>query len=257
MSPDIHHPKGMENILLEIDQRPFLAMVTAVVGEVSPKCDVTFTRDVMRKAIRCACLLDLFSETKSPEYLTEFVKQRTQFYTMIPVYTHDELESVEYEVKQFFKYEQILHDRIQQGYKFSWTDIEKYIMGKSSDNIFYGRVLELLTLDWTPKHSTALRTQTILFDIGKDIMDYEEDAIEDLPNILYMALTTSLKSKDIPRQLRDAVRIASKTGIAGQIIDFAARFKNEISTEILSASPTLQEAVVQRFEAIRRGLHPF
>ncbi len=256
-SPDMPRPKGMEAVLLEIDQRPFLNLVAAVAGEVSPSCDITHVRDLMRKAIRCACLLDLFAETRSPEYLGEFVRQRTQFYRMMPSYTHDTLQKLEYDGRQFFEHEQTLRQRIRDHDEFSWSDIEAYMMGKSSDNVFYGKILEFMAPSWTPGHSEALRTQTILFDIGKDIQDYPDDVKGSFPNTLSMALTTHMKPKDIPSSLPEALRAAQETGATEQIVAFASRFYKEIPTEVLFTSPTLREALVQRFESVRRGLQSF
>lgn len=257
MTPDINRPRSMESVLLEIDQRPFLNTVAAIVGEVSPSCDVVFIRDVMRKALRCACLLDLFAETRSPEYLTEFVKQRTHFYRMVPARHHVALEKEEYKAKQFFEYESALIHRIKFNDVFSWADIHAYVMGKSSDNLFYGKLIELMASGWTPQHTNGLRIQTILYDIGKDLIDYPYDVTHYLPNFLYFALTTRCPPKDIPRGLSDALQMAQEVDIAHDMVTFAALYREQVSPQVLGTSPLLNTQLENGFEVIKRGLRPF
>ena len=220
MSPE---PKrtivAIKEVLDEIDQKPFIQTLTAAVSEVSPDANLVRIRSVLTLAVRCACLLDLYAETDNPIYLTESEKQRTDFYQQIPEAFHAQLERTEREVKGFFDDEQTLMQRIKSGDKFSEDDIKNYLLGKSGDNLFYGRVLELLVPEWNL--TRELQIQTMLFDIGKDLVDYQEDAARGLPNILGMCLSSGTdKSRiiQLARELKDDALTSQNIGASPTLI---------------------------------------
>lgn len=220
-------------IVTEIDQRPFIQTLTSIVSEVSPRSDTQKIHSLIKRAIRCACLLDLYAETDDPIYKAELEKQRSKFYEEVPEGFHLELKKVEDDVKRFFDNEQILIERISAGDKFSNDDIRNYLMGKSGDNLFYGRLLELLVPEWNL--TNELRIQTMLFDIGKDLVDYGEDVTNGLPNILGMCLSSGIdKSK---------------------IIQLARELKDEaFASQNIRVSPTLIRAIEQNYSLIKERL---
>lgn len=225
---------AIEKVLAEIDQRPFIQTLVTIVAEISPGSDPQSVYSLLKQAVRCACLLDLYAETGDLIYQTEFNKQRTRFYQAVPKSFHPELEKVEEDVKGFFDDEQVLIQRIKLGDKFSETDIRNYLLGKSGDNIFYGRLLELQVPEWNLTEELCM--QTMLFDIGKDLVDYEEDVKNGLPNILSMCLQSGIdgsKILQLSTELRDKA----------------------LSSSNIDASPTLKSAIEQNYTQITERLN--
>jgi len=223
----------IDEILAEIDQRPFIQTLTAIVSEVSPNAKLTQVHSVLTLAVRCACLLDLCAETANSIYIEELNKQRFKFYKEVPKDFHSELEKVENDVKKFFNDEKILMKKIKSGDKFSEDDIRTYLKGKSGDNLFYGKLLELLLPEW---HLTKeLQIQTMLFDIGKDLVDYEEDIANGLPNILIMYLNSGIDKN--------------------KIIQLAQELRTEaLTSQNITVSPTLVKAIEYNYDLITKRL---
>lgn len=234
MSPE---PKGtnivIDKVLVEIDQRPFIQTLTTIVGEVSPRSGIQKIHPLIKRAVRCACLLDLYAESGNPIYAAELEKQRSVFYKEVPKNFHSELEKVEGDVKRFFDDEKTLIKRIRAGDKFLEDDIRTYLMGKSGDNLFYGRLLELLVPEWNL--TEELQIQTMLFDIGKDLLDYEEDVENGLPNILGMCLSSGIDR--------------------GWILQLAQELKEEaLASQNIKASPSLVRAIEHNYMLITERL---
>lgn len=252
MSPEKRPEVDLSEVLTEIDNRSFINFVFEVASEVSPGFGKE-EADAILIAVRCACLLDLHAETDNPEYLEEFDKQRVVFYGLISEDRHEKLISLELEVVRFFENERVLMGRIRKGESFSEEDIRKHLLGKSSDNLFYGQVLEILVPRWNL--TRQLRAQTILFDIGKDIEDYSEDVEGGLPNVLYMALSADLEHGQMPRESDQALLVARKTGASEMLLRIASEFRDKaLESEGIKTSPTLRRAVVDRFEELSQLL---
>ena len=257
MSSETPKPSQLiEARLAQIDRRPFLGFVMTTAREVSPHADLFLTQNLLQLAIRCACLLDDFSETDNTAFLKEFHKQKEYFYTLTPAHFHDELREVENDVKQFFEEERSLALRIRGGDQFSWRDIQKYILGKSGDNLFYGKILELTTPGWTADHTEGLRLQTILFDIEKDIQDYSDDVPKGLPNVLYMGLTTTVKPENIPHDNPNAVSLATQVGLDRRLLYFAQMYRKKLADSVRITTPTLHDAIDKRYCEIQAALQP-
>ena len=128
--------------------------------------------------------------------------------------------------------------RIKSGDKFSEDDIKNYLLGKSGDNLFYGKLLELLAPGW--KLTDELRIQTMLFDIGKDLLDYEDDTRNGLPNILLMYLHSGIGiGIDRNRILHLATELRDKA----------------LSSSYIDTSPTLKSAIEQNYTQIAERLN--
>lgn len=243
----------VSHILSQIDDRPFIQLVYASVLEVS---SVSIAKDILepiKTSVRCACLLDLYAETEDPIFLREFETQKKKFYSLIPEQFHTNLQSLEEEVKGFFQYELQLRMKLRRGEKFTNEEITRYLLGKSSDNSFFGRVLEILVPEWNL--TNELRIQTILFDIGKDIEDYEQDFRECLPNVLNMFLTQKLETSEIPMNSDDAIILADRLGITDEILGLASRYRTQaaVNPELVRA-PSLQTAIDRNFTRIEESL---
>ena len=209
--------------------------------------------ELIKTSVRCACLLDLHTETEDPVFLGEFEVQRKKFYNLIPEQFHAELQTLEGEVKDFFQYELQLRMKLGRGEKFTSEEIERYLLGKSSDNAFYGRMLELTVPEWDL--TNELRIQTILFDMGKDIEDYEQDVRGGFPNILNMFLTQKLASSKVPANPVEAIKLASRFGISNEILGLATGYRTQaVSNPELAQAPSLQDAINRNFTRIEEAL---
>lgn len=230
-------PKGgnisIDEVLTEIDQRSFIQTLNVIVSEISPGIDTQYIATVTRRAIRCACLLDLYTETSDNVYLIELKKQRSRFYKEVPKKFHSKLYKVENNVINFFNNERTLTKRIVASDKFSEDDIKKYLLGKSSDNLFYGKLLELLVPEWNL--TRELQIQTMLFDMGKDLVDYEEDVTNGLPNILIMCINSKINKNKISQ--------------------LAQELKNEaLASKNINVSPSLVKAIKSNYKLIKERL---
>lgn len=224
----------IKSTLSEIDQKPFIHTLTIIVSEVSPLTDLSPIHDIITLVVRCASLLDLYAETGDIVYFAEFSLQENDFYKKIPRQFHPELKRLSITVSQFFIDEKTLLTKIKSGDPLSDYEIEKYLLGKSGDNLFYGRALEILVPKW--RLTRELQIQTMLFDIGKDLLDYEQDVKSGLPNILMMYPT-----RDI-----------AKT----KIIQLADKLVSEaMSSTNLNDSPTLKHSIENNYASIMMRLN--
>ena len=248
---------GIQEILIKIDSKPFIQFVSDVVREISTQEIAEQAYKAIRLAVRCACLLDLHAETQEAFYIEDeegFNKQREAFYELIPPEYHQELQEIEAEVSQFFCYEQDLINRIKKGDKFSTADITTYLEGKSGDNLFYGRVLEILVPEWDL--TNELQLQTILFDLGKDLEDYDEDIRNDLPNVLYMYLSGKISREEIPLDSENAIQLAQELGVSAEIISHASRIRNRaLDSRSVKNSSVFADRVQGLYYNIVRILH--
>jgi len=249
MSPENDLKVDLAEVLAEIDSRPFIKFVSTVITEVSSSGEVEKAKEAIKLAVRCACLLDSHAETDNQAYFEEFKRQRKDFYGLIPDQHQQKLRVLEGEVMQFFEEECLIMDRVRSRDRFSEENIREYLLGKSSDNLFYGEVLEIFVPEWDL--TEELRIQTILFDIGKDIKDYEEDIRDELPNVIYMALSSGVDKDTIPRDGTAAIELAIRTGASNRLLGLASDFKDRaLESERIKTSPTLEKAINDRFKEI-------
>lgn len=240
---------GIQETLSEIDSKPFIKFVSDVTREISSDKSAQIAYHATNLAVRCACLLDLYAETDDGVYIWEFRRQKAEFYRLIPEEYHEELEALEKRLAGFFDYERVLINRIQEGYRFSGEDVITYLEGKSGDNIFYGRILEIIVPEWNL--TRELQIQTMLFDIGKDLEDYEDDIRNGLPNVLYMFLSGRVNRNKIHHEIEGAITLANELGISNGIIELASGLREEaLASENIDRSPTLKGAILDRYNHI-------
>lgn len=243
----------LSDILSQIDEKPFIQLVYTTVSEVSSEAQAKDVLKLIKSSVRCACLLDLYAETGNPVFIKEFEAQREMFYSLIPRHFHADIQALEAEVKDFFQYELQLRMKLRRSERFTDEEITRYLLGKSSDNVFYGRVLELMVPEWNL--TKELRIQTILFDIGKDIKDYEQDVHNGFPNVLNMFLTQKLETPEIPVDCVKAIELADRFGITNEILGLASHYRAKavINSELVRA-PSLQAAIDSNFVRIAEAL---
>jgi hypothetical protein len=81
---------------------------------------------------------------------------------------------------------------------------------KSSDAIYYGRLLRTFTKD--KDFTFPIYSHMQLLDIQEDIQQYEQDSRNNLPNMLFMKLSQKLKKRQIPLIKKDAIILANEIG---------------------------------------------
>lgn len=245
----------VEEVISETDSMDFPKYVSKMVYEVSSGDDTKRTKayELMQLALRCAFLVDLYAEKDNSMYLEGAEGQLAEIYSRIPEEAKIDLISIVSEARKYFDYEKELQRRIQENKIFAREDRRRYLYGKSGDALVYGRLLEAVTPAWNL--TDELRIQMILYDIGKDIKDYEDDIKGGFPNILYLYFSGRLERMKIPKNLRDALRLANELGISRRILQQAAELKEEaLKSKYLYRSPTLRKTIIDHYERIEQLL---
>lgn len=249
---------NIKQVLVKIDSQHFAKYVSQMIYEVSSGNETKRTKahELMRLAVRYFLLLDLYYETDDPIYLKEAEKQRSELYQLIHQKHHRDLISIERKAIQYFDFEKKLQSRIQANDSFTEEDIRRYLDGKSGDALFYGRLLGTIIPAWNL--TDELRIQTILFDIGKDITDYEDDIKHGLPNVLSLFLSGSLEKNKIPKDMRGAIRLLNELTVSSRVLKLAARLKEKaLASKDLDRSPTLREIIIYHYSRIEQLLESF
>jgi hypothetical protein len=243
----------IQQVLFKIDNQNFANYVSQMVYEITSGDETKRAQayDLMKLALRWALLLDLYYETNMPIYLEESEKHLSELYKIIPQKHHRTLISIERKARKYFDFEKELRYRIQANDRFSRKDIRRYLYGKSGDALFYGRLLKALTPAWNL--TNELRIQTILFDISKDITDYEDDVNFGFPNILYLFFSGKVEKNKIPRNMRGAIKLADELRVSNRILKLVIRLKEKaLVSNNLFRSPTLSETIVDHYYRIEQ-----
>jgi len=247
----------IRKVLFNIDKKPFIKLIKDIVSESQSKKAGKKIHEPIKLAVRYICLLDLYYETKDKNYknyfsdgviyLNEAKRQKEILYNLIPENQMKSLEKIEKDVLKFFSnYEIPLRRRLHSWNVFSRNDIREYICEKSKDSLFYGKILEILVPGW--KLTKELRINTMLFDIKKDIPDYEDDVKNELPNLLCLYFSGNMKKDNIPMSNKKAIQLANETGISNHILSLATALKNEaLKSEELKHSQTLKRNITKTY----------
>ncbi|MCK4522205.1 MAG: hypothetical protein KAU20_06530 [Nanoarchaeota archaeon] len=197
-------------------------------------------------ATRYACLLDYYHETNNILYLHEGQKQKENLFSRLPNKTRYNLEDIENKIISFFQYEKEVIAKIEQQHIFSDKDIKNYIKKRSSDSIYYEMIIE----DFIPDNdipSNALRCQLALYDVLKDLSDYENDLQDRHPNILVMLLLSKKITKFPTSSLETLCKV--KTEIR-QIADSLK--KEGLSEPKIRSYPLLIKDIEDKYQKLTK-----
>lgn len=250
----------IKKVLFKIDKKPFIKLIRDIVSESHSKKSGKKIHEPIKLAVRYICLLDLYHETKDKNYknyfydaviyLNEAKRQKEILYNLIPENQRKSLEKIEKNVLKFFNYESYLRRRLHSWNVFSRNDIRKYIYEKSKDNILYGKILEMLVPGWNL--TKELRTKTMLFDIKKDISDYEDDVKNELPNLLCLYFSGNMKKSNIPTSNKKAIQLANEMKISNHILSLATALKNKaLKSEELKHSQILKRNITKTYSNLK------
>ncbi|MFZ3077505.1 MAG: hypothetical protein WA139_03560 [Candidatus Aenigmatarchaeota archaeon] len=248
----------------------FAKIILKITSEMSHKETTnTSAEHAIKSAVFYINLLDLYHESKDKNYATfsknadifrrEADKQRSKIYKFIPAAFRKDLEEVERKALTFFDYEDKIRKKIKEGIRFKESEIYKYTYMRAGDNLIYGKIIESFFPEWCL--TEELRINTMLFDMCKDMIDYNDDVKNELPNVLYMYLCTKKKKMEMPCDIKGAIIMAKRIGISAQIINFASNQKKKaLTSDNLEKSQTLRNAILYRndslIQALTNGIKP-
>lgn len=240
-----------EEVLQNINTSPYLKVVFESINEVSCGKKAKRACNLMKLSLTCSRLLDLYSETKDSIYMQELEKQREALYGLIPGKFRQRLQEIEIKGRAFFDEESLLKQRLRNGDNFEENDILGYLRGKAGDSIFFGELINLTTPEWNLNNNLFL--YTVLFDIRKDLDDYESDVKEGSPNILFLSLIIDTNKTNIPNNKKGAIEVAKQVGSTGRILKIVSEIK-ALSNQGLQKSPALQKSINENLEEIQNIL---
>lgn len=173
------------------------------------------TRKNINLAIRWIFLLDYHYETNNKLFYKEAQKYKEFLFKVLDKKTKANVERGLITLFSHFKNEKKLIKKIREGDYISENRIKKHLEGKSSDSFIYSKILESQIMR---DLSDPFHLYTMLFDIKKDILDYETD-FENQPNILSLFLIAN--REEIPKKKDDAISLSKKLSVSAKIIDYS------------------------------------
>ncbi|HEY6949812.1 MAG TPA: hypothetical protein VI146_04310 [Nitrososphaeraceae archaeon] len=171
---------------------------------------------MIRLLARYVLLYDKFFETKNNRYFLLASKVRQSINKIVTNETnkHHLKYSIDFALKQFspfWKFEQVVKNRILDGHTFSYNEIRNFSISKSSDaSTIYARVLDAKLPSFNENVSLVLHYNQALLDLMDDWHDLEEDIQGEMPNVFVMSVLENvpfnvLRKFDITR-LRNIIR---------------------------------------------------
>jgi hypothetical protein len=152
---------------------------------------------IVRLLARYVLLSDRFFETgiKTDALLANRIRRIINRCLMNKHETHYLRYSLNYSLRQFWtfwKFEQLIKQRVLEGHTFSYKEIRYFNMYKSSDaSLIYSQVLDNTLPSFNSNISLVLHYNQALLDILDDWEDIEEDVYTGMPNLFVM---TALKN---------------------------------------------------------------
>jgi hypothetical protein len=184
---------------------------------------------IVRSLTRYILLLDRFYETRNTKYslLARQIHKSVNELLQSESDAQHLIYSMDYLLAQFsvfWKFEQVIKNRILKNYTFSYTEIRHFNLSKSSDApLVYAKVLEAKLPSFNENVALILHYNQALLDIQDDWDDIEDDIREDMPNIFVMAAVNNIPYDRIKKSDHDAIRKfvlnGTTTGLFVRLID--------------------------------------
>lgn len=148
--------------------------------------------------------------------------------------------SIDYSLRQFstfWKFEQIIKNRILSNYTFSYNEIRYFNLSKSSDaSLVYAKVLDAKLPSFNENVALVLHYNQALLDILDDWEDIEDDVRDDMPNIFVMAAGNEIPYSRIKKFRRDKVRKVVLREGANKSVELITNLVNETHASTKSIS---------------------
>ena len=169
---------------------------------------------IVRSLTRYILLSDRFYETGNDRYALlakQVHKSVNELLESSERNAQHLIYSIDYSLEQFstfWKFEQIIKNRILENYTFSYTEIRHFNLSKSSDaSLVYARVLEAKLPSFNENVALVLHYNQALLDILDDWEDIQDDVQEDMPNIFVMAaVDNNIPYNRIKKSRQDMIR---------------------------------------------------
>jgi hypothetical protein len=148
----------------------------------------------------------------------------------------------------FFKFEELMKNRMLKGISFDKKDIMNHIMFKSSDApTIYARIIDSEVETFNPNVSLVLHYNQALQDIQDDFDDLEEDLREEMPNIFILAATKHIafeKLRKYPDEIRNAV---VESGAVNEILSIISDCREAAQNINLPPAYTFLKSLTQTY----------
>jgi hypothetical protein len=119
----------------------------------------------------------------------------------------------------FWKFEELMKNRMLQGMSFDKKEIKHHVMFKSSDApTIYAHIIDSELEAFNPNVALVLHYNQALQDIQDDFDDLEEDLLEKMPNIFILAATKHLSFDELARRSNEIREVAVESGAVEEIL---------------------------------------
>lgn len=199
-----------------IDKRivGYLSLLVDVV-EFYNKERVNEAESLLKIALRVAFFYDFYAETKDRDFLDEANRYKTLLYSQVSAQDKKDLQKIESQIRKLFEYEKQIGKKIKIGIALSDGEIKKHWQMKSSDALFYGRIINIFAIGKNLMPHVYVYTQ--ILDMLLDIREYKQDLKKQELNMLYMRLSQVIPNNRIPVSKLEAIEFAKNVGISNDI----------------------------------------
>jgi hypothetical protein len=197
---------------------------------------------IVRSLTRYILLSDRYYETGNKRYA--LVAKRVLKSVKKPLQSkcddHHLYSLIDYALMQFsgfWKFEQIIKNRLLSNYTFSYTEIRHFNFSKSSDaSLVYAKVLDAKLPSFNENVALVLHYNQALLDILDDWEDIEDDVWNDMPNIFVMASSNEIPYSRTRKLRRDKIRKVVAIEEANTSVVPVTKLINEIHASTKSIS---------------------
>jgi hypothetical protein len=167
---------------------------------------------IIRSLTRYILFVDKLFETGDERYSKVAGQIRESLQNSIHSGDHAQylVYSIDYILDQFsafWKFEQVVKQRLVKNNTFSYTEIRHFNLSKSSDaSLIYAKVLDAKLPSYNENVGLALHYNQALLDILDDWEDIEDDVSADMPNVFVMAASSNIAYDKIKASGGELVR---------------------------------------------------
>lgn len=227
--------------LIWIDNRvqKYLLHLMKIVKVAAKPEQIAQAEFLLINSLRAAFFYDFNAETEDKDYLIEAEKYKKIVYDNVDEKTRGELKKIEEEILQLFPYEKEIWKKVKSGEKISDDEIREFWRRKSSDSLFYSRIINIFSAG--KDVASPIYTYTQILDMLLDVREYEQDFQKNNPNMIYMKLSQVININKIPNQKTEAISISKEMGIKTWI-------ENQIQKDIL---PKISKYDFKKYEFLK------
>ena len=213
-----------------------LNLISTTVAELSTTEEANKVRRVLEPAFFYVMNSDGWYETGSQDSHKKAINERNKFISQMvnaiglthPIRLWKASKSIrqrEKRLRSFYLFEDYLRQKIKDGSTFTEGEIQRYIRRKSLDAYAYGRIIRAIVPQWNL--TCELHAEIMLYDMKKDLEDYQGDLQIEKPNLLYFYLVNSVGKQQLPTQNARVLVVARETGDAHRILKRAEAIRDQ------------------------------